>query len=191
MFSSKNRRRESQNDLHPSLARRKGEEQDFDRMLMSRSVTKKVSLGAREESGSIWHREPPVSPIKPARVVSSQSIPSQSLNTVRKRTKSSTNSRNGHPLAGGEEENKASFFSKPRIARRVKTNEDNRGKARKDREKERVKEHEVDFEIHSASGVSSGGTSPNDKDGVRPVKKVDEEEKWMGRLLLGRRLNVG
>jgi hypothetical protein len=94
-------------------------------------------------------------------------------------------------LAGGEEENKASFFSKPRIARRVKTNEDNRGKARKDREKERVKGHEVDFEIHSASGVSSGGTSPNDKDGVRPVKKVDEEEKWMGRLLLGRRLNVG
>jgi len=180
MFSSKNRRRDSQNAQHPSLARRKGEEQDFDRMLMSRSVTKKVSLGAREEAGSIWHREPPVSPNKPTRVLSSQSIPNQAM--VRKRTKSTTNTRNN---GEGEEENKASFFSKPRIARRVKTNEDNRGKARKDREKERAREHEVDFEIHSASGVSSGGTSPNDKDGLRPVKKVDEEEKWMGESVYG------
>jgi len=77
----------------------------------------------------------------------------------------------------------ASFFSKNRVARRVKTNEDNRGRARKDRERER--EHEVEFEIHSASGVSSGDNSPNDRDGVRKVKRVGEEEKWMGTLFPG------
>jgi hypothetical protein len=104
--------------------------------------------------------------------------PTQAI--VRKRTKSTTNS---HNREEGEDGNKtASFFSKNRVARRVKTNEDNRGRARKDREREREREreHEVEFEIHSASGVSSGDNSPNDRDGVRKIKKVDEEEKWMG-----------
>jgi hypothetical protein len=143
-------------------------------MLMTRSTTKKVSLGANNESTSIWHRErdrDPVSPIKP----SGQSTPTQAM--VRKRTKSTTNS-HGHSRQEEDVNKTASFFSKNRVARRVKTNEDNRGRARKEREKER--EHEVEFEIHSASGVSSGDHSPNDRDGVRKVKKVDEEEKWMG-----------
>ena len=109
--------------------------------------------------------------------------PTQAI--VRKRTKSTTNSHSQSHSRQREDEdgNKtASFFSKNRVARRVKTNEDNRGRARKDREREREREHEVEFEIHSASGASSGGTSPNDGSGVRKVKKVDEEEKWMGKL---------
>jgi hypothetical protein len=174
LFSPRSRRQTSDNALHPSLARRKGEEQDFDKMLMTRSTTKKVSLGANNESTSIWHRErdrDPVSPIKP----SGQSTPTQAI--VRKRTKSTTNS-HSHSRQEEDVNKTASFFSKNRVARRVKTNEDNRGRARKDRERER--EHEVEFEIHSASGVSSGDNSPNDRDGVRKVKKVDEEEKWMG-----------
>jgi hypothetical protein len=149
---------------------------------MSRSSTKKVSLGANNESTSIWHRErerePPVSPIKMPSTSTGSLTPTQAI--VRKRTKSTTNS---HNREEGEDGNKtASFFSKNRVARRVKTNEDNRGRARKDREREREREreHEVEFEIHSASGVSSGDNSPNDRDGVRKVKKVDEEEKWMG-----------
>ena len=93
MFSSRSRRRDSETQMHPSLARRKGEEQDFDRMLMARSTTKKVSLGQAKESSSIWHREPPVSPIKiplpPSRNASGQSTPTQAM--VRKRTKSSNN----------------------------------------------------------------------------------------------------
>lgn len=140
-------------------------------MLMSRSTTKKVSLGANNESTSIWHRErdrDAISPIK----VSGNSTPTQSI--VRKRTKSTTNS---HIYRQEDDSNKAaSFFSKNRVARRVKTNEDNRGRARRERERE----HEVEFEIHSASGVSSGDNSPNDREGARKVKKVDEEEKWMG-----------
>jgi hypothetical protein len=92
---------------------------------------------------------------------------------VRKRTKSTTHSRRDADIDG----NKASsFFSKARVARRVKTNEDNRGKARKEMEKD----HEVEFEIHSASGVSSGGNSPNDKDHPGRGQKGKDEEKWMG-----------
>jgi hypothetical protein len=137
---------------------------------MSRSATKKVSLGAGNEGTSVWHRErDPVSPIKP----SGNSTPTQAI--VRKRTKSTTNS-HGHSRQEEDVNKTASFFSKNRVARRVKTNEDNRGRARRERERE----HEVEFEIHSASGVSSGDNSPNDRDGVRKVKKVDEEEKWMG-----------
>ena len=142
---------------------------------MSRSATKKVSLGANNESTSIWHRERdrdlPVSPIK----TSGNSTPTQAI--IRKRTKSTTNS-HSHSRQEEDVNKTASFFSKNRVARRVKTNEDNRGRARKERERER--EHEVEFEIHSASGVSSGDNSPNERTGVRKVKKVDEEEKWMG-----------
>jgi hypothetical protein len=178
MFSSRSRRRDSETQMHPSLARRKGEEQDFDRMLMARSTTKKVSLGQAKESSSIWHREPPVSPIKiplpPSRNASGQSTPTQAM--VRKRTKSSNN----RPYATDDADgNKTSFFSKNRVARRVKTNEDNRARAR---------EHEVDFEIHSASGLSSGGASPQEGEvlGKKKSKKGDDDEKWMGRFFCGR-----
>jgi hypothetical protein len=182
MFSSRSRRRETENNVHPSLARRKGEDHDFDRMLMARTATKKVSLGREKESSSIWHRErgePPVSPIKvplpPNANTSGQTTPTQAM--VRKRTKSSNNRHQLHEDGDGEG-NKTSFFSKNRVARRVKTNEDNRARARKDRERE----HEVEFEIHSASGLSSGGNSPNEGNGVeKKKKKGDDDEKWMGR----------
>lgn len=143
-------------------------------MLMARSATKKVTLGQAKESSSIWHREPPISPLKvplpPSRTVSGQSTPTEAM--PRKRTKSSNSRQYVIDDADG---NKTSFFSKNRVARRVKTNEDNRARAR---------EHEVDFEIHSASGLSSGGTSPQEGDNLgkkKSKKGGDDDEKWMGR----------
>jgi len=70
-------------------------------------------------------------------------------------------------------EGKASFFSKnkDKVVRRVKTEEGARERNKKYSEQ---REKEVEFDFHSASGLSSPDTSP--KDG----KKADE--KWMGEL---------
>lgn len=188
LFSSRNRRRGHAQDspLPASLTRKMGEHHDFDKMLMQRATTKRVTLGTSKESNSIWHREPPVSPVK--QPSSSQTTITQAEQT-RKRTKSTTANGKHQHQNGGVSENpkvvdgKASFFSKNRVARRVKTNEDNRGRARREREQE------LEFEIHSASGVSSGGNSPNDRDGtgLRGGHADKEDEKWMGKLTRPRR----
>lgn len=174
MFSSRSRRRAHEPAPMPaSLARRIGEDHDFDKMLMQRSTTKRVTLGNNKEGNTIWHREPPVSPIK--QPSSGQTTPTQ--NAVRKRTKSAIqNGKAGHGEDPKVNDGKASFFSKNRVARRVKTNEDNRSRARREREQE------VEFELHSASGISSGGNSPNERDGIVKPKSKKDDEKWMGEL---------
>lgn len=181
LFSSRSsRRRANDSPLPASLTRKMGEHHDFDRMLMQRATTKRVTLGTNKESNSVWHREPPVSPTKPP--PSGQSTPTQAVGQqTRKRTKSAIgNSKHQSSNGIGEDakvvDGKASFFSKNRVARRVKTNEDNRGRFRKDREQE------VEFELHSASGISSGGNSPNERDGMGRGKLNKEDEKWMGKL---------
>lgn len=142
---------------------------DFDKMLMQRSTTKRVTLGQQKESNTVWHREPPLSPTSGQTTPRPQPVP-----PVRKRTKSTVNHGN-NDTDPQVHDGKASFFSKNRVARRVKTSEDNRGRARRERE------HEVEFELHSASGISSGGNSPNERDGV--PKRSKDDEKWMGKLI--------
>lgn len=183
LFSSRNRRRGHAQDspLPASLTRKMGEHHDFDRMLMQRATTKRVTLGTNKESNSVWHREPPVSS-EQQRSSSQTTITQDGQN--RKRTKSTiANAKHQNGGMGTSEDpkvvdGKASFFSKNRVARRVKTNEDNRGRARRDREQE------VEFEIHSASGISSGGNSPNDREGLVGAKRDKGDEKWMGQLSL-------
>lgn len=176
LFQSRSRRRpHDTNPLPVSLARKIGENHDFDKMLMQRSTTKRVTLGTGKEANTVWHREPPVSPSK--QPSSGRSTPTQGSAAVRKRTKSAV--QNGRGLHGEDPkmtDGKASFFSKNRVARRVKTNEDNRSRARREREQE------VDFELHSASGISSGGNSPSERDGLVKPKSKKDDEKWMGKL---------
>jgi hypothetical protein len=175
LFQSRSRRRaHDPSPIPASLARRIGEDHDFDKMLLQRATTKRVTLDNGKEANTVWHREPPVSPLKQAS--SGQTTPTQS-SAVRKRTKSAVqNGKIGHGEDPKMTDGKASFFSKNRVARRVKTNEDNRGRARREREQE------VDFELHSASGISSGGNSPSERDGLAKPKKRNEGEKWMGEL---------
>ena len=77
-------------------------------------------------------------------------------------------------------EGKASFFSsikKDRVLRGVMTDESMREKYKKDKERQRAKE--VEFEIHSASGLSSPDDAKDKKKGGGGAKEKDDD-KWMG-----------
>ena len=73
----------------------------------------------------------------------------------------------------------ANFFSKnkERVVRRAKTDENTKSKWRGGVGGGGQKEREVDFDVRSASGVSSDG-SPRDLQVGH--KEKPEEEKWMG-----------
>lgn len=133
------------------------DDHEFDRML-HRNGTKKITASRSEPPhASVWEMghdprtptgpvgasEPPRSPYKAERSVSNGS---------------------GHMVEG-----KANFFSKnkDRVVRRVKTEEGQRDRTKIQRGQE------VDFELASASGLSSPGSSP--EDGERK-----NDDKWMG-----------
>ena len=129
---------------------------DFDKMLLHRQKTKKLTLSRSEPPhAAIWQVEredppsgPVASPLRPVR--------SSSNDKVSKKDKSG-NGNDPHIVEG-----KASFFSKrEKIPRRVRTD----AKVQKARE--------IDFELQSASGVSSPEHSSGDY-----VK--NDEDKWMG-----------
>jgi len=155
MFSPKTKKRET-NVLPPRVAPG-WRDSDFDKMLLHRQKTKKLTLVAQAPPrASVWHMSPdPGSPVKSPRTPLS-----------RQRTSSS-----GHRGKENEGEGRPGFFSRKseKVIRRVKTSEGHRERIRKDRE------NEVDFELRSTSGISSGNDSP---EGVGRLVKV--EEKWMG-----------
>ena len=143
------------------------EDSDFDRMLLHRDKTTKLTLSQSEPPhSSVWqlHRgaKSPTKPIIPRSLSTNRPV-------LRTRTKS-----NDHPdphLSEG----KASFFnkSKERVVRRAKSRTE-------DGSTDKVKiqkPHEIDFELHSASGISSPDSSPRDG-----VKK--DNEKWMGECIV-------
>jgi hypothetical protein len=155
------------------------QDSDFDRMLLHRAATKKIVLSNTAPSATVWHKsqELPLatSPVKAgsnAATISSTRNTSHS-NGHREKEKhgSSAGSHGADEAKVGETKNL--FFNSKRGLRRVKTDEEKVAVSRK--------EHEVDFELQSTSGVSSGDNSPE-------VGKRDED-KWMGKSLV-QRLNT-
>ena len=132
------------------------EDADFDRMLLHRQKTKKLMLnGADAPQATVWHMSADLgSPLKSP--------------TRRPRTQS-----NGHAnrTSDASLEGKPGFFSrnKERVIRRVKTDEEQHARLR------REKEQEVDFELRTASGVSSGNNSPEEVG-----RRQKSEDKWIG-----------
>ncbi|KAL7424843.1 hypothetical protein Q5752_000528 [Cryptotrichosporon argae] len=141
---------------------------DFDRMLLTRSQPRKLALTGRSDnlSASVWHRAPEPSPRHSATPSPTKDAASQPR-PIRARTKSGGDKRDRRESTDGSGDR--SRFSKS--VRRVKSTTDQRDKARAQRE------CEVDFEVHSASGLSSGGNSPGDG----KVKSADD--KWMDILI--------
>jgi hypothetical protein len=167
---------------------------DFERMLLRRDNTKKVTPGPKSDQPhtAVWHLsasspnpalnpKSPVEGLPTARTTSSPiDVPrSASTRVERQRTRSTANPNssakgdrieylNNEDSDPRMSDGKASFFTKKKekTVRRVKTDGNDRKKQ---------KEHEVDFEIHSASGLSSDGSPRDASRGSRP-----DEEKWMG-----------
>jgi len=131
-------------------------------MLLHRQKTKKLTLATHD-------------PLRAA-VLPTSPDPGSPMRSpmFRQRTRSIGNTR-GVPDEMSNGEGRPSLFSKTRerTIRRVKTEEEQRARARKERE------HEVDFELHSASGLSSGNNSPEEVG-----RKLKSDEKWMGELLI-------
>ncbi|WWD20031.1 hypothetical protein CI109_104504 [Kwoniella shandongensis] len=148
------------------------DDSDFDRMLIHRPQTKKVTLtksASDQPNSSVWHmaRDPaPSSPVK-----SRQRTRSTGNGQVRGEVEKNQRAIE-QPKLG---ESKGSFLSRKTI-RRSKTDENAR-----ERSKKGQREQEMDFELHSASGVSSVETSPTDK--VQGKRNKKDEEKWMDILL--------
>ena len=144
-----------------------GADNDFDRFL-SRGTTRKLTLTSPESQtkATVWqlHAGQPASPTK---TPTSQKTPRAS----RQRTRSQDKKAHDPVEDAKIQEGKANFFSN-KVIRRVKTDEDSRETAKRHRQRET----EVDYELHSASGVSSGDNSPNDARVVR-----NDEDKWMGK----------
>ena len=131
------------------------EDSDFDRMLLHGQKSKKLSVvSPKQPRATVWHASPDHgSPVKTP--------------VTRQRTQSSVH----RGKENDETQGRAGFFSKSKekVIRRVKTSEGQRERAR------REKEHHVEFELHSASGVSSGNNSPEELG-----RWVKPDEKWMG-----------
>lgn len=128
--------------------------------MLHRNNTKKITASKSEPPhASVWDMaQDPRTPTGPAG-------PSEPQRSPGLRPERSTSNGSGHAAEG-----KASFF-KDRMVRRVKTEEGQRERAKVQRGQE------VDFELASASGLSSPGSSPDD------VEKKDED-KWMGETAL-------
>ncbi|WVF68828.1 hypothetical protein IAT40_003601 [Kwoniella sp. CBS 6097] len=173
------------------------DDSDFDKMLLHRSDTKKVSLsqsGTDQPHSSVWHMaqdNPVTSPMKPSlrqrqRQPQSQSHPQ----SQRGRSGSAGNddipkhgqgqghsrkcSKGDEDLKMGETKN-IFFGSAKKGLRRVKTDEDKRKKQAA---------QEMEFELHSASGISSSEPSPKDGNtAAGGVKQGKTDEKWMDILI--------
>lgn len=146
-----------------------GADNDFDRFL-SRGQTRKLTLTSPESQtkATVWqlHAGQPASPTK---TPTSQKTPRPS----RQRTRSHDKKAHDPVEDAKIHEGKANFFSN-KVIRRVKTDEDSRETAKRHRQREM----EVDYELHSASGISSGDNSPND---LRATRR--DEDKWMDILI--------
>ncbi|OCF77681.1 hypothetical protein I204_01679 [Kwoniella mangroviensis CBS 8886] len=171
LFSPKSKKRNqmTQSDTVKSRLGQGWGDDDFDRMLLHREQTKKVTLtksASDQPHASVWHMSndtsTPASPVKPRPV---------------RRTRSNSEKDNIDPKMNNT---KGLFFgSAKKSMRRVKSNESKEKLNVSKKEKKNQREQNVEFESHSASGVSSSEPSP--KDGVIGQKKNDE--KWMDILV--------
>jgi hypothetical protein len=146
-------------------------------MLLHRSTTKKLTLSnsASAPMASVWHmsQEPPAvaSPVKP--VVSAATVPARSRprsNESGGREKSGNGNGHGSGSLATDTDPKVGeatglFFTARKTLRRRKSEDEKLASTS-------PREQAVDFELQSASGISSAGNSP--EEGKR------EEEKWMG-----------
>ncbi|WWC93117.1 uncharacterized protein L201_008084 [Kwoniella dendrophila CBS 6074] len=182
LFSPKNKKR---NQIVPSesVKTRIGQgwgEEDFDKMLLHREQTRKISLSNASDQphASVWHMTPDTSiPTSPERPI--------------QRTRSGGRDEKRHlPMTDLNTDSKnAGFFfgsAKKSVVRRVKSNDSKEAKDRFSRkEKKNQKEQDIDFELHSASGISSSEPSPKDKDGQNSTSagKKKDDDKWMDNLV--------
>lgn len=134
------------------------EDSDFDRMLLHREKTKKVTLSKHDSpQATIWQMsQEPKSPLRTTAVVTAQAR--QPMRSISRKN------------SGGVEGEKTNFFSKGKDRVRKGRTDDNGRRANGASQRA----HEVDFELHSASGLSSPDHSP--REGARG------DEKWMGEL---------
>ncbi|WVQ79533.1 hypothetical protein IAT38_001632 [Cryptococcus sp. DSM 104549] len=170
-----------------------GSGDDFERMLLSRGGTKKVSLSksaSDQPNTSVWHLAP------------DSGLPSSPSIATASPVKTPTKVHRMRSKDG--EEGRGNFFSagkKSKGLRRVKTDEE---REEKEAEKERKleakaagspfkrggagqKEQDVEFEMNSASGISSGGASPRDGQ----ARGAGDDDKWMDILVGGNRRMAG
>ncbi|WOO79409.1 uncharacterized protein LOC62_02G002931 [Vanrija pseudolonga] len=158
--------------------------EDFDKMLF-RGSQKKLTLSRADHSvsSSLWHAAAdPTTPKTTAKVPPLPPLPknvSSKPLAVPTISKSAGNSPSTPEAVGrkraDDEQSKASSTSRANIfksIRRVKSGTDQREKARKNRS-DQQREVSMDFELQSASGLSSGNNSP----------QGDTEEKWMDILI--------
>ncbi|WWC73405.1 uncharacterized protein I206_107372 [Kwoniella pini CBS 10737] len=170
LFSPRNKKRNNQPPQNDTVKSRLGHgwgDDDFDRMLLHRAQTKKVTLtksASDQPHTSVWHMSSetatPVSPVK---------------------SRHKTRSGGERQLDGPKmNETKGLFFgSAKKTMRRVKSNESTENTKPTRKERKYQKAQGVEFELHSASGVSSSEPSP--KDGDPTVRNHDD--KWMDILV--------
>ncbi|TYJ51313.1 hypothetical protein B9479_008121 [Cryptococcus floricola] len=143
---------------------------DFDKMLSRGGGTKKVSLNRPQES-TVWHQSTAPSPV----AVEDSSSPIKSpfkMHRTRSADKDDRSNFFSSKKGGGLRREKSSSELK-------KTSPSGSGSSDKipspsKKERERQKEQNVDFEVNSASGLSSVETSPK-----------QEDDKWMDILVSG------
>ncbi|WRT69392.1 uncharacterized protein IL334_006376 [Kwoniella shivajii] len=180
LFSPKNKKRNqlpvSSENPRSRLANNGWQDEDFDRMLLHLSQTKKVSLtksGTDQPNTSIWHMTSdlvtPVSPTKPR---------------SRQRTRS------GNERRMTENERDPRIGETKRILFGSTSKKDIDSEKEKEieqfsrKEKRSQKEQNIEYELHSASGISSSEPSPKDGEKPRSEHKNDhDQEKWMDILV--------
>ncbi|OCF39995.1 hypothetical protein I317_06192 [Kwoniella heveanensis CBS 569] len=160
------------------------DDSDFDKMLLHRSHTKKVSLSQSrtdQPHSSVWHMaqdNPATSPLKPSL---RQRQPPQRARSgsagkddAPRHGHSRKESKGDEDLKMGETKN-IFFGTAKKGLRRVKTDEDN---------KKKQAAQEMEFELHSASGISSSEPSPRDGNAAAGgAQKGKKDEKWMDILI--------
>jgi hypothetical protein len=125
---------------------------EFDRMLLHREKTKKITLSHDQPNSTIWHLSQEHVPLPP-----------KAAGTLPPRTMSRSRS-NGN--VRGVEEGRSNFFTKRDKPMRRRTDHGER-------------EEMLEFEIASASGVSSPDGSP--REGEEGSRRVGgDDDKWMG-----------
>ncbi|WVQ96362.1 hypothetical protein IAU59_003467 [Kwoniella sp. CBS 9459] len=161
------------------------DEEDFDKMLLHRNHTKKVSLSQSKTDqphSSVWHMtqdNPVTSPLKPSlrqRQPPTSHPGSRGHDDSRELGHARKGSKGDEDLRMGETKN-IFFGTGKKGLRRVKTDDDNRKKQAA---------QEMDFELHSASGISSSEPSPKDGNaagGGGARKNGMKDEKWMDILI--------
>ncbi|WVQ75289.1 hypothetical protein IAR50_004903 [Cryptococcus sp. DSM 104548] len=158
----------SPNSLYsPSHAGFRGQD-DFEKMLSRGGGTKKVSMNRPQES-TVWHQSTEPSPVA-----------MEGESPLRSPFKM-------HRTRSAEKDERSNFFSSKKGLRREKSSfglkktspssssDKIPSPSKKDRGKQ--KEQDIDFEVNSASGLSSSETSPR-------IGK-NEDDKWMDILVAG------